>query len=209
MKTQLEQEKLKKEEEEKTNTNVNNNSNGGNSGSDGSCTPPEYLKDPSWCSFNVSRPQWCEYYYPEKMNQFTFSQNQYLRLGINEFDSIGGYATEKQDARSSYCTAFLNVITTREYRYIIIADSVTGEILEETRENVPTPVDENIVKQHALNYFNLKEEDCRMVWVSFGTEGEGGPNWYYRYQVNIDLPDGTLHTIDYNAITGNLVKVFR
>lgn len=183
------------------------NNNGG--GYSGGCNPPSNLKDSAWCSFNTSRPQWCEYYYPEKLNEFNYSSSLYSHLGIGQFDSIGGYSSETPDARSSYCSAFINIITTRVYRYTIISDSVTGEIIEERKENVPAFVDENVVKEHAINYFNLTEEDYNMAWVSLNTEAEGAPYWYYRYQVNIEMKDGSLHTVNYNAVTGALVAVIR
>ena len=219
IKTKLEdkkQEKIKKEQEEKakeeaeTAKNQSNNSNtSGNNNSSGkssSCNPPSALKSSEWCNFNTKRPQWCNFSYPQKANSYNVSQSLYSHLGISPFDTIGSYGTEVLKEGASYCYAYKNIITTRQYRYTFLQDSVTGEILEESKENVPSFIDENTIKQNALNRFSLKEEDCVRVEINLHTEMEGSPNWYYRYSVAMQLSDGTLHSAWYNAVTGSLVK---
>ena len=208
-----EQERKNKEEtnkssqENKTSNNSSGNVNksNGNSGSS-SCNPPSDLKSSEWCSFNTKRPQWCNFSYSQKANTYTLDQSLYSHIGISPFDLIGGYGTEVLKDGASYCYAYKSIITTRQYRYTFLLDSVTGEILEESKENVPSFIDENTIKQNALNNFGLKEEDCIRVEVNLHTEMEGSPNWYYRYSVAMQLSDGTLHSAWYNAVTGALVK---
>ena len=202
------EEKDKAEAETKKNQSSNSNTSNNNNSSSGSsnCNPPSDLKSSEWCNFNTKRPQWCNFSYPQKANSYNVSQSLYSHIGISPFDSIGVYGTEVLKEGASYCYAYKNIITTRQYRYTILQDSVTGEILEESKENVPSFIDENTIKQNALNKFGLKEEDCVRVEVNLHTEMEGSPNWYYRYSVAMQLSDGTLHSVWYNAVTGALVK---
>ena len=183
---------------------------GGNSGTTqpktSSCTPPSDLKSKEWCTFNVSRPQWCEYNYPQKINNTSnLMEQQLTRLGIEPFSALNRYSTETKYEGSSYCLAIKMQIADRNYSYTLLLDSVTGDLLKETKTKVPALIDENVVKQKALQHFNLKEEEVVMMWVSTDIEGSGGPGEYYRHQVNIEMPGKQMYTANYNAVTGELV----
>ena len=171
-----------------------------------SCTPPSDLKSSEWCSWNINRPPYCEYYYPERINDDIYDRALNY-LGLSNFDSIGGYATEQADSRSSYCIADIAIITTRETRTNLVFDSVTGELIEKSSTPVPMPIfSEEEAIQKGLAYFGLDESKCRYCQVSYGTDREGSDEWYYRYQVLLDMIDGNCHTIDYNTQTGEIVS---
>jgi len=198
-----------KEKVEKSNTETEikkNQSNNTSSKSYG-CNPPADLKSKDWCVFNKSRPQTCEYFYSQKINNTNNLMEQTLsRLGIDPFSALERYATETVYEGSSYCLAIVIKVTDRNYAYTLLYDSVTGELLKESSTKTPTLIDENIIKQKGLEHFGINEEDARMVWVSTGVDKSGGPDEYYRHQVNIDMPDGTCYSADYNAVTGVLVS---
>ena len=199
----------KEEVQTQTNTNTNTNTNqntNSNSNSYSSCTPPSDLKSSEWCRFNVSRPQSCEYNYPQKINNTSELMNNTLtRLGINPTEALNRYTTETKYEGSSYCLAIKMNVSDKNYNYTLLFDSVTGELLNESKEAVPSFIDEATIKQKALEHFGLNEADVVMMWVSTGIEGSGGPNEYYRHQVNIEMPERKMYTADYNAVTGVLV----
>lgn len=208
-KIEQEKEEEKKQEEQKQQENKSSNSNQEKSTSKSnqsstSCNPPTDLKDEAWCNFNTKRPQWCEYSYPEK-NTSNYSEKIYNILGVSPFDTLGLYGTEVLYKGASYCYAYKGVVTTKEYRYTFLLDSVTGDLLEQSKEEIPKPTfSEDEALERGLSYFNLTKDDCLNCWVVYGTDGDGGPNFHYRYQVNMDLLDGTFHSINYNAITGEI-----
>lgn len=172
-----------------------------------SCTPPSDLKDSAWCSFNSSRPQYCEYYY-EKMIADGSAQTIALnKLGIspNEVRGIEGIGMEY--AGASYCMAYKEEIITSSGVYTAILDSVTGEVISSSVNSLPSFVmtkDEAL--QKGLSYYGLNESDCRNCWVVEGTDGNPSGGWYYRFQVNMDMQSGNSYSIDYNAVTGEIMS---
>ena len=211
-------EEEKKEEpkkEEKTNTGSNSSSN--NSGSSSSntgnstprktytCTPPSDLKSEEWCDWLSKRPHSCEFYLDE-VSSDTMTPKVLSYLGITDTYSLyGNYATNAVYKGASYCTAYKSVVTTPEYKYTTYWDSHTGEFLSETKEAVPAFImnkDQALAK--GLEYYNLKEEDCRVCWVVAGIDRSNGPDEYYRLQVNMDMNNGKSYSVDYNAVTGSI-----
>lgn len=168
------------------------------------CTPPSDIKSVEWCTWNVKRPQSCEYFYPGEKTKSSSELD--ARYGGGYGNTLGGYSTTTEYKGASYCHANKTVYTTKTYRYTAYWDSVTGELLKETKEAVPNFISEESIKQSAIKLFGLNEADIVMIWVSTGTEAEGGPNWYYRHQVNIEMPEKKMYTADYNAVTGKLVS---
>lgn len=195
------EEKIVEEKKESNNTKPNTNNNS-SSKSSYTCTPPSDIKSTEWCNWNVKRPQNCEYSYPGKLN----SQDARKYIDSSEGLVISNYGTTSAYSGASYCYAYMAIITTESYRHTIYLDSVTGEFLTEKKESIPQlSMTKDQALAQGLEHFGLNEEDCKNCWVVFGTNGEGGPNWYYRYQVNMDMSDGYLYSIDYNAVTGKLV----
>ena len=209
------EEEKKQEQSNQTTTNPNNSGSTtttkpNNSGSSTTtttkvtCTPPSDIKSDEWCTWNVKRPQSCEYYYPGRVDKDISELD--ARYGGGYGNRLGSYGTIAEYKGASYCYANKTVYTTNTYRYTAYWDSVTGELLKETKEAVPTFVSEESVKKAAIQLFGLNEEDIVMIWVSTDIEGEGGSNWYYRHQVNIEMPEKKMYTANYNAVTGSLVS---
>ena len=202
--TKKEEEKKKEEEQKQQSTSSNNSSSGkSNSGSVG-CNPPTDLKDSAWCTFNTKRPQWCIYDYPQMIKSFGGNEDElYNYVGSTAYESLGLYKTQQLYEGASYCYAIKKVLTTRQYRYTFLFDSVTNEKLSETKEPVPTPImTEDEALQNGLNYYGLSQDNCKNCWVTYGTNAEGSEHWYYRYQVNMVMNDDKGYSIDYNTQTG-------
>lgn len=122
------------------------------------------------------------------------------------WDIIGGISGGKNDARSSYCIAYRFIITTKEKRYTILTDSVTGKIIEEVSEDTPQP---KYTEQDAINMVleknNALLEDTTNTYAHYGTDKEGFPDGpIYRYSVSINMKDGTRYSASINAMTGEI-----
>ena len=201
---------LKEKKEETTTKKSNSNSSNNNissGGYSGGCTPPSDLKSKDWCTFNTKRPQSCEYYYPEMANTDGVIDMLLEKNGISPYEATERYHTNAATSSSSYCIAVKAVVADKDYKYTYLLDSVTLEIISEVKEAVPKPtMTEDEAKQKGLAYYGLNEEDCRVCWVVYGVDKSGGPDEYYRYQVNMDMLDGNCYSIDYNSVTGEVVS---
>jgi len=202
------QEEIKKEAEEKakqqstqTNTNTNTQTKTNTNTSSGyTCTPPSNLKSAEWCNWNTKRPQYCSYSYPNKKEKDIASILAYL--GITQNEVIGDYGTFDVYSGASYCQAYRREISTRQYRYKTLWDSVTGEVLSVTKTALSFKMTESEALQKGLAYYNLKEEDCSSCGVTFTTEKRGFVDEYYAYQVNMYMKDGKNYSVNYDASTG-------
>ncbi len=196
-----------------TNTGINTGNNNGTSTSY-TCTPPSDLKDPAWCSWNNKRPQSCEFYYDDYSTSQA-RENALSRYGLSASSVMsGGYATTEAYSGASYCRAIEIVITTNTERITSYWDSHTGDFITDKRVAVPTLISKDEAKQIGINYIknnkvpDFNEADIDYSEVSTGTDGEGGPGFYYRHQVYFRMKDGTNHTVDVDAATRQ-VKSYR
>lgn len=160
--------------------------------------PPSDPQDKSgaWCTWNKNRPQGSTYYYDKQIDQGIVHQQILEHLGLTEWGStIGDYSGAKEDSRSSYCIAYRFYITTTQKKYIILADSVTGKIIEETVEDVPQP---KYTEQQAidmlLQYNNASKENIRDTYAYYGTDKDGFPGGpIYRYNGSVDAMTGEIY----------------
>ena len=177
-------------------------------------TYPDPPTDPSsseWCSWNANRPQWYNYTYDKMFGNSNIMNVALNSLGVTYMDIIGNWTGGPiYEPRSSYCLAYKAIITTRSLRTTLLIDSVTKEIIEKNSVAVPTPaITSDQAVDLCLNHFGLNKEDCMMCVANYSTNGEGSSNFYYRYDVSLNMKDGTYHIINVNAVTGNIVNVVR
>ena len=201
-----------KEEIDKNETSINNNNNNqvNNNSTWSGCTPPgsatEKIAD--WCRYNSSRPQACEFTYPEMQPHDTVSSRALSHLGLTSWDTIGLYSSQMQDSRSSYCISQYAIVTTKQARTTIIFDSVTGTIIEEKSEPVPTPsISEMDAINILLSYYGFNYEDCQMCSANFSTNGEGSNNMVYRYDTGILMKSGEQHLANINPFTSEIMQI--
>lgn len=209
--------KTKVEEAKKEETKDNTTSNQSQSSSENkgvarpktsSCTPPSELKSTDWCTWNNQRHVGCEYYYDQELDLQYFTNKALEMIGTTFGPHLlGSYASDTAYSGASYCKAGIATITTRETRFVYYFDSVTGDYLTHTATPVPKFIwTEDEALQHGFEHLGLSQSDCRACWVSTGTEADGGPSMYYRYQANFDMNNGKHYSIDYNAVTGQIVS---
>lgn len=211
-----------KEEDNKQNTttnNKNNNNKTNNTTSNNKPTTSSYVCPSSYLNTNNV---WCDYLdrlsnlsfskkyncsMSEKKDYETLRQMALSHLGIDSLEARGTYNYPKRDSRSSYCSAEIFIITTKEVRTTITFDSVTGEVIEESKESVPAAkVSEDEAIDILLKHFNLSRDNVDVSSAWWGTDGEGG-NPVYRYSVHVKMNDGTIHRGSVNAMTGELYSV--
>lgn len=212
---QEEQEEQKEEEnkqETTTNSGSSNTSNNNSTTSSYVCPSSSANTNNVWCDYKerLSDLSFSSKYdcpMSEKKDYETLRQIALSHLGIDSLEARGTYNYPQKDSRSSYCTAEIFVITTTEARTTITFDSVTGKIIEETKEAVPTPkVSEDEAVDILLKHFNLSRDDVEMPYAWWETDGEGG-NFVYRYSVHVKMNDGSQHAGSVNAMTGELYSV--
>ena len=172
--------------------------------------PPSDPTDTSgaWCTWNKNRPQNSTYQYDQMMDMNRATDIVLNHLNLNSYDTIGNYGGGMINSKSSYCQAYSYKITTKQYRWTVIIDPVTGKIIEESKEDVPTP---KITEDEALKifaqHFNLNVNDCKSCSSVFGTDMEGSSNYVYRYSVGLYMNDGTQHVGSVNALTGEIYSI--
>ena len=215
-KQKLLEEELEKElEKEKVQENNDNNNQSGSNAAPvnqgGGCNPPAVATEniSAWCTFNKTRSQTCDFTYAEMLDYSAVNNLALSHLGLSSWDTIGNYNSQIiDDSRSSYCISKIAVVTTRQKRTTIIFDSVTGNIISETSENVPTPcISEDAAVEILLKYYGLNKSECRMCQANFSTNAEGSDNWYYRYDTGILMNDGTQHLANISPFTGEIIEI--
>lgn len=210
-----------KEEGNKQNTTTDNNSSSSNNNSSSNnkpttssyVCPSSYLNTNNvWCDYldrlsNLSFSKKYNCSMSEKKDYETLRQMALNHLGIDSLEARGTYNYPKRDSRSSYCSAEIFVITTKEVETTITFDSVTGEVIEESKKSVPAAkVSEDEAIDILLKYFNLSRDNVDVSSAWWGKDGDGG-NPVYRYSVHVKMNDGTVHAGSVNAMTGELYSV--
>lgn len=213
------QEEQEQEDKQNTTTNNSTNTSGNNNSSNNKPTTSSYVCPSSsantnnvWCDYKdrLKDPSFARKYscpMSEKKDYETLRQMVLNHLGIDSMEARGTYKYPNKDSRSSYCTAEVFIITTTEFRTTLTLDSVTGKVIEETKEAVPTPkVSEEEAINIVLKYFNLSSDDVEFSSAWWSTDGEGG-NFVYRYTVHLRTNGGTQHAGLVNAMTGELYSI--
>lgn len=199
-----EQEKIKEDNKKTTSTSKNNSTSSNDTSESYTCTPPSDIKSTMWCSWNVKRPQNCEYSYPERKDYTVINDAINKALGLSGADINGAIGTRITYSGASYCEATKKEILKDDYKYTVIIDNVSLEILSSTKEQINNIVmSEDDAKRKALAHFSLNEDDCENCYVIKDMNGSSSGG-YIRYQVNMFMKDGKNYSVDFNASTGAL-----
>ena len=190
----------------KTNTSTNQKTNNTQKKTY-TCTPPTDLKDTEWCNWNRYRPQNCNFV-PDTISGDQAMNAAYARYGLSSSGFyLSRYASEDVYSGSSYCRAVYTVIITKQERITTYWDSHTGEFLSEKKEAVPKFIwTEDEALQQGLSHFNLNQEDCKNCWTVTGTWGDGGDDWVYRFEVNMQMQNNDFFSVNYNAVNGSIIN---
>ena len=209
------QEEIKKQEEEKkqeeikqeqsknnttnNNNSSNNNTNSNNNSSSSSLTPPASSRDTSgaWCTFNKNRPYNYVYDYKELIGE-----NKAREIATNHLAGIYFKTTSLaiyDDIKGSYCKTYKFTGLNDDFKYYLTIDSVSGSILEESKEEMEKPsISEDKAKEIGLNHFNLQESECDLV-QAYLSSNLGVLRYTFTAKCN-----GTYYTANIDAKTGSL-----
>lgn len=206
------QEEIKKQEEikqeqNKNNTtnnnssnNTNKNNNNSNSGSSSSSlTPPASSRDTSgaWCTFNRNRPYNYVYDYKELIGE-----NKAREIATNHLAGVYFKTSSLaiyDDIKGSYCKTYKFAGLNDDFKYYLTIDSVSGSILEESKEEMEKPsISKDKAKEIGLTYFKLQESECELVQADLSS------SFTVLKYTFIARCNGTYYTADIDGKTGSL-----
>lgn len=199
------QEEIKQEQNKDNTTNNNNssnntnkNNNNSNSGSS-SLTPPASSRDTSgaWCTFNKNRPYNYVYEYKELIGEAKAREIATNHLAGIYFktSTLAIY----DDIKGSYCKTYKFAGLNDDYKYYLTIDSVTGSILEESKEEMEKPsISKDKAKEIGLTYFKVQESECELVQADLSS------NFTVLKYTFIARCNGTYYTADIDGKTGGL-----
>lgn len=201
------QEEIKKQEEEKkqqeqnkNRNNTTNNKNNNNSGSSSSSlTPPASSRDTSgaWCTFNKNKPYNYVYDYKELIGEAKVREiaTNHLAGVYFKTSSLAIY----DDIKGSYCKTYKFAGLNDDFKYYLTIDSVTGSILEESKEEMEKPsISKDKAKEIGLTYFKLQESECELVQADLSS------TFTVLKYTFIARCNGTYYTADIDGKTGSL-----
>lgn len=202
------QEEIKKQEEEKkqqeqnknkNNTTNNKNNNSGSSSSSSSLTPPASSRDTSgaWCTFNKNKPYNYVYDYKDLIGEAKVREiaTNHLAGVYFKTSSLAIY----DDIKGSYCKTYKFAGLNDDFKYYLTIDSVTGSILEESKEEMEKPsISKDKAKEIGLTYFKLQESECELVQADLSS------TFTVLKYTFIARCNGTYYTADIDGKTGSL-----
>lgn len=200
------QEEIKKQEEEKkqqeqnknkNNTTNNKNNNSGSSSS--SLTPPASSRDTSgaWCTFNKNKPYNYVYDYKDLIGEAKVREiaTNHLAGVYFKTSSLAIY----DDIKGSYCKTYKFAGLNDDFKYYLTIDSVTGSILEESKEEMEKPsISKDKAKEIGLTYFKLQESECELAQADLSS------TFTVLKYTFIARCNGTYYTADIDGKTGSL-----
>ena len=190
------QEEKKQQEQNKNNTTNNNNNNNSSSSS---LTPPASSRDTSgaWCTFNKNKPYNYVYDYKELIGEAKVREiaTNHLAGVYFKTSSLAIY----DDIKGSYCKTYKFTGLNDDFKYYLTIDSVTGSILEESKEEMEKPsISKDKAKEIGLTYFKLQESECELVQADLSS------TFTVLKYTFIARCNGTYYTADIDGKTGSL-----
>ena len=190
------QEEKKQQEQNKNNTTNNNNNNNSSSSS---LTPPASSRDTSgaWCTFNKNKPYNYVYDYKELIGEAKVREiaTNHLAGIYLKTSSLAIY----DDIKGSYCKTYKFTGLNDDFKYYLTIDSVTGSILEESKEEMEKPsISKDKAKEIGLTYFKLQESECELVQADLSS------TFTVLKYTFIARCNGTYYTADIDGKTGSL-----
>ena len=198
IKKQEEKKQEEKKQQEQNNNNTTNNNNNNNSSSS-SLTPPASSRDTSgaWCTFNKNKPYNYVYDYKELIGEAKVREIATNHLAGIYFktSSLAIY----DDIKGSYCKTYKFTGLNDDFKYYLTIDSVTGSILEESKEEMEKPsISKDKAKEIGLTYFKLQESECELVQADLSS------TFTVLKYTFIARCNGTYYTADIDGKTGSL-----
>ena len=99
----------------------------------------------------------------------------------------------------SYCKTYKFAGLNDDFKYYLTIDSVTGSILEESKEEMEKPsISKDKAKEIGLTYFKLQESECELVQADLSS------TFTILKYTFIARCNGTYYTADIDGKTGSL-----
>lgn len=150
-----------------------------------------------WCTYNKNKPSTSRFDYPQDigMDKARNYALNYLNKTISDFTNT--LVSRIDDKRSSYCLSYKVTLITKDTKYFVYIDSVTGKTISNNTEEIPAPkVSETQAEEIGLKYFSLNRSECKIVEAYYSYN-----NGKMRYTFNAQC-NGKYYSLHIDATTG-------
>lgn len=150
-----------------------------------------------WCTYNKNKPSTSRFDYPEDIGMDKARNYALNSLNKTMSDFTNTLVSRIDDKRSSYCRSYKVTLITKDTKYFVYIDSVTGKTISNNTEKIPAPkVSENQAEEIGLKYFNLNRNECKIVEAYYSYN-----NGKMRYTFNAQC-NGKYYSLHIDATTG-------
>lgn len=150
-----------------------------------------------WCTYNKNKPSTSRFDYPEDIGMDKARNYALNSLNKTMSDFTNTLVSRIDDKRSSYCRSYKVTLITKDTKYFVYVDSVTGKTISNNTEKIPAPkVSETQAEEIGLKYFNLNRNECRIVEAYYSYN-----NGKMRYTFNAQC-NGKYYSLHIDATTG-------
>ncbi len=150
-----------------------------------------------WCTYNKNKSDTSRFNYPQDigMDKARNYALKYLNKTMTDFTNT--LVSRIDDKRSSYCLSYKVTLITKDTKYFVYVDSVTGKTISNYTEKIPAPkISETQAEEIGLKYFSLNRSECRIVEAYYDYN-----NGKMRYTFNAQC-NGKYYSLNIDPTTG-------
>lgn len=150
-----------------------------------------------WCTYNKNKSATSRFNYPQDigMDKARNYALKYLNKTMTDFTNT--LVSRIDDKRSSYCLSYKVTLITKDTKYFVYVDSVTGKTISNYTEKIPAPkISEIQAEEIGLKYFSLNRSECRIVEAYYDYN-----NGKMRYTFNAQC-NGKYYSLNIDPTTG-------
>lgn len=150
-----------------------------------------------WCTYNKNKSATSRFNYPQDigMDKARNYALKYLNKTMTDFTNT--LVSRIDDKRSSYCLSYKVTLITKDTKYFVYVDSVTGKTISNYTEKIPAPkISETQAEEIGLKYFSLNRSECRIVEAYYDYN-----NGKMRYTFNAQC-NGKYYSLNIDPTTG-------
>lgn len=150
-----------------------------------------------WCTYNKNKSATSRFNYPQDigMDKARNYALKYLNKTMTDFTNT--LVSKIDDKRSSYCLSYKVTLITKDTKYFVYVDSVTGKTISNYTEKIPAPkISETQAEEIGLKYFSLNRSECRIVEAYYDYN-----NGKMRYTFNAQC-NGKYYSLNIDPTTG-------
>lgn len=150
-----------------------------------------------WCTYNKNKSATSRFNYPQDigMDKARNYALKYLNKTMTDFTNT--LVSRIDDKRSSYCLSYKVTLITKDTKYFVYVDTVTGKTISNYTEKIPAPkISETQAEEIGLKYFSLNRSECRIVEAYYDYN-----NGKMRYTFNAQC-NGKYYSLNIDPTTG-------